>query len=150
MKYLYAFCATVLLLACASTKQFVPFTHDKPIAQDKGRIYVIKPSFAGSAVKTSIFCDNELVGNASNGSYLCWDVTAGQHTIGNTQFAHAGATLGAGKAEDIVRINVKEGQSYYIRISPKYLGGMDFNILSRSEGEATIKGRKKPTLNYVE
>ena len=140
----------VAFASCASTKQYVSFTHDKPLEKGKGRIYVIKPGFAGSAVKTSIFSDDVLVGSATNGSYLCWDVAEGMHKIGNTQFAHAGATLGAGSAEDIVRINVKDGNSYYIKISPKYLGGMDFNILSTKEGEQTIKGRKKPKLNYVD
>ena len=137
-------------VSCASTKQYVSFTHDKPLEKGKGRVYVIKPCFAGSAVKVSIFCDDILIGNATNGSYLCWDLTEGEHTIGNTQFAHAGATLGAGKAEDVVRINVKDGKSYFIKISPKYMGGMDFNILTTKEGEQAIKGRKKPTLNYVD
>jgi len=140
----------VLVTSCASTKQYVSFTHDKPLEKGKGRIYVIKPGFAGSAVKVSVFCDDVLIGNATNGSYLCWDIAEGMHTVGNTQFAHAGATLGAGSAEDIFRINVKDGNSYYIKISPKYLGGMDFNILSTKEGEKIIKGRKKPKQNYVE
>lgn len=140
----------VFLTSCASTKQYVSFTHDKPLEKGKGRIYVIKPGFAGSAVKVSVFCDDVLIGNATNGSYLCWDIGEGMHTVGNTQFAHAGATLGAATAEDIFRINVKDGNSYYIKISPKYLGGMEFNILSTKEGEKIIKGRKKPKQNYVE
>ena len=150
MKKLSFLFLTMFLLSCASTKQYVKFTDDKPLELGKGRIYVIKPSFKGAAVKTSIFCDDVLIGSTANGSYLCWDIAEGQHTVGNTQFAHAGATLGAGTGEDIVRINVKEGQKYYIKISPKYVGGMEFNILSPKEGEKIIKGRKKPKLNYVE
>ena len=150
MKHIIPFVAIIILTSCGSTKQFVSFTHDKPLQTGKGRIYVIKPSFKGGGVKTSIFCDNVLVGSTINGSYLCWDVAEGMHTVGNTQFAHAGATLGAGSAEDIVNINVKDGHIYYIKISPKSLGGMDFKILSTTEGEQNIKGRKKPTLNYVD
>lgn len=149
MKKLAFLFFAIAFASCASTKQYVSFTHDKPLEKGKGRIYVIKPGFAGSAVKTSIFSDNVLVGSATNGSYLCWDVAEGMHTIGNTQFAHAGATLGAGAGEDILRINVKDGISYYIKISPK-VGGMEFNILNPKEGEQTIKGRKKPKINYVD
>jgi hypothetical protein len=137
------------LISCSTTKQYVAFSHGKEIPSGMGRIYVIKPSFVGSAVKVAIFCDDKLIGNATNGSYLAWDIENGNHIVGNTQFAHAGATLGSGAGEDLLRINVKEGETYYTKVSPRF-GGMDFKILDKSEGEKLIKGRKKPVQNYIE
>lgn len=141
---------TIFLLAsCASTKQYVSFAHGKPIESGMGRIYVIKPSFYGSAIKIAIFCDDKLIGNATNGSYLAWDVVKGEHVIGNTQFAHAGVTLGSGAGEDLFKINVKDGETYYIKASLRF-GGYDFKPLDKTEGEKLIRGRKKPKLNYFE
>ena len=141
--------AILFLSSCASTKQYAEFTHGKTIESGMGRIYVIKPSFYGSAIKIAVFCDDKLIGNATNGSYLAWDVEKGEHIIGNTQFAHAGATLGSGAGEDLFRINVKDGETYYIKASPR-IGGYDFKPLDKKEGERLIKGRKKPKQNYVE
>ena len=149
MKQIFYLFALLTLWNCASTKQYTTFTHGKEIQNGMGRIYVIKPSLVGSAVKVAIFCDDKLIGNATNGSYLAWDTSVGEHTIGNTQFAHAGATLGSGAGEDLLRINVKEGQTYYIKVSPR-LGGMDFKILDKEDGERQVKGRKKPKQNYIE
>lgn len=141
----------VILTSCASTRQFTKFTDGQPLESGMARVYVIKPSFAGAAVKVAIFCDDTLIGNARNGSYLAWDVAVGEHTIGNTQFVHAGNTLGSGSGsgEDLIRINAKDGATYYIKISPR-LGGMDFKLLSKEEGARKIKGRKKTKQNYVE
>lgn len=133
----------VILTSCASTRQFTKFTDGQPLESGMARVYVIKPSFAGAAVKVAIFCDDTLIGNARNGSYLAWDVAVGEHTIGNTLGS------GSGSGEDLIRINAKDGATYYIKISPR-LGGMDFKLLSKEEGARKIKGRKKPKQNYVE
>jgi hypothetical protein len=149
MKHFFSLLALLTMLSCASTKQYTSFSHEKELQPGMGRIYLIKPSFVGSAVKVSIFCDDKLIGNVANGSYLAWDTPVGEHTIGNTQFAHAGATLGAARGEDLIRVNVKDGQTYYIRITPK-VGRMEFTILDKVDGERQIKGRKKPKLNYID
>ncbi|WP_313599832.1 DUF2846 domain-containing protein [Epilithonimonas vandammei] len=149
MKKLLLLIILIFLVSCASTKQYVEFTHGKPIETGKGRMYVIKPSFYGSAIKIAVFCDDKLIGNATNGSYLAWDVEKGEHIIGNTQFAHAGATLGSGAGEDLFKINVKEGETYYLKASPR-IGGYDFKPLGKKSGESLIKGRKKPKQNYFE
>jgi hypothetical protein len=149
MKKITLIICAILLISCAPTKQFVAFSHDKMLDNNKGRIYVIKPSFVGSAVKTAIFCNDILIGNTINGSYLCWDIEEGTYVLGNTQFAHNGTTLGAGSGEDVFKINVKKGKTYYLRLSPHF-GGLDFEILDTKRGEREIKGRKKPKLNYIE
>ena len=149
-KFFIFFTVILFTVSCSSTKQYVEFTHGKELANNEGRIYLVKPSFAGSAVKVAIFCDDILIGNATNGSYLSWDIKEGMHTIGNTQFAHAGATLGSGVGEDILRVNVKAGKIYYVKVTPKFMGGFNFEILSKEDGEKIIKNRKKPTLNYIE
>jgi len=140
---------SIIICSCASTKQYAKFTDGQILEPGMARIYIIKPSFVGSAVKVAIFCDDKLIGNATNGSYLVWDVPVGEHTIGNTQFAHAGATLGSAAGEDLIRINAKEGETYYIRVSPR-IGGMDFKILDKEDGKRQLKGRKQPKQNYIE
>jgi hypothetical protein len=143
---LYVF---IIITSCAPTKQFVAFQHNNPIEDSKGRIYVIKPAFVGSAVKTAIFCNDILVGNTANGSYLCWDVEEGICVIGNTQHVHNGTTLGSASGEDVFRINVKKGKTYYLKQVPHF-GGISFEIMDKEEGEKSVKSRKKPTINYAE
>ena len=142
-------CALVLAFGCSPTKQFVAFTDGNPIENNKGRIYVIKPAFAGSAVKTAIYCNDVLIGNTANGSYLCWDVEEGMYTIANTQHVRSGNTLGTGSGEDVFRINVKNGKTYYLKQVPHF-GGISFEILNNNDGEKSINGRKKPKVNYAE
>lgn len=149
MKKISIFCLLLSIISCAPTKQFVAFSHNKPIESNKGRIYVIKPAFVGSAVKTAIFCNDVLVGNTANGSYLCWDVEEGIYIIGNTQHVHNGTTLGAASGEDIFRINVKAGKTYYLRQVPHF-GGISFELIDNLEGEKSIQSRKRPTVNYAE
>ena len=148
-KIISIICVLFLISSCGPTKQFVKFSHDKTLESNKGRIYIIKPSFVGGGVKTSIFCNDVLVGSTLNGSYLCWDTDEGTNVIGNTQFVHNGSTLGAGSGEDVFKINVKKGETYYLKLSP-HLGGIDFEILDDKIGERLIKGRKKPKINYIE
>jgi len=148
-KILSIILVTILISSCAPTKQFVAFSHNKPIEGNKGRIYVIKPAFVGSAVKTAIYCNDILVGNTANGSYLCWDVEEGMYVIGNTQHVHNGTTLGTASGEDVFRINVKKGKTYYLKQVPHF-GGISFEIIDNEEGEKSVKSRKKPTVNYAE
>lgn len=148
-KLIIIFSIFLIITGCSPTKQFVAFSHDQTKAENKGRIYVIKPSFVGSAVKTAIYCNDVLVGNTANGSYLCWDLEEGMYVIGNTQHVHNGNTLGSASGEDVFRINVKKGKTYYLRQSPHF-GGISFVIMDTKEGENTIKSRKKPKVNYAE
>lgn len=139
----------ILTISCSPTKQFVAFSHSQPIEGNKGRIYVIKPAFVGSAVKTAIYCNDVLVGNTANGSYLCWDVEEGMYIIGNTQHVHNGTTLGSASGEDVFRINVKKGKTYYLKQVPHF-GGISFEIMDKEDGKKSVKSRKKPTVNYAE
>lgn len=132
-----------------STKQYVEFTHDKPLPEGKARIYVSKPSFKGKWVKVAVFDNNTLIGNMRSGSYLAWDVDSGEHIIGNTQFAHAGTTLGSGAGEDLFKINAQAGKIYYLQIKPHF-GGMSFELMDNDKGEKFFKNRKEPAKNYVE
>ena len=148
-KFIATLSVLIIITSCAPTKQFVAFQHNNPIEDSKGRIYVIKPAFVGSAVKTAIFCNDILVGNTANGSYLCWDVEEGICVIGNTQHVHNGTTLGSASGEDVFRINVKKGKTYYLKQVPHF-GGISFELMDKEEGEKSVKSRKKPTINYAE
>jgi hypothetical protein len=56
-KIMSNFCLLILIISCASTKQFQNFTHNKELESNKSRIYVIRTGFSGGAVSTSLFCD---------------------------------------------------------------------------------------------
>lgn len=147
MKRMIFYAITLMILvSCRATTQYVKFTGESDIPVDKARIYVIKPSFVGSATRVAVYCNNKLIGNATNGSYLAWDVEEGEYVIGNTQFVHAGATLGSARGEDLVGLNAKKGKKYYIQINSNF----KFNILTSEKGEKLVKGRRKPKVNYVE
>ena len=149
MKKLSIIMSILLLTSCATTKQFQNFTHKIELDKVKSRIYVIRTGFSGGAVSTSLFCDDVLIGKTGGNGFLCWDVEEGMYIIGNTQHVHNGTTLGSASGEDIFRINVKKGKTYYLRQSPHF-GGISFEIIDNAEGEKSIKSRKKPTVNYAE
>ena len=80
---------------------------------------------------------------------MCWDVEEGICVIGNTQHVHNGTTLGSASGEDVFRINVKKGKTYYLKQVPHF-GGIGFEIMDKEDGEKSVKSRKKPTVNYAE
>jgi hypothetical protein len=148
-KIIFTLCLLILIIGCASTKQFQNFTHNKTLENNKSRIYVIRTGFSGGGVSTSLFCDDVLIGKTGGNGFLCWDVEEGKHTIGNTQLIHAGATLGAAHNEDLFVINAKPGKIYYIKQYPR-LGGFSFEFLDNNQGERFLKGKSNPKQNYVE
>jgi hypothetical protein len=139
----------LLIVSCATTKQFQKFTHNATLEPSKARIYVIRPGFAGGAVQTSIFCNDLLMGKTGGNGYLCWDVIEGKYTIGNTQLIHAGITLGTANNEDLFIINAKAGKTYYIKQYPRF-GGFSFDFLENTIGEEFLQGKSKPKINYAE
>ncbi|MFJ1426130.1 hypothetical protein ACI76Q_09690 [Capnocytophaga canimorsus] len=135
---------SMMLVSCA-TRQYVKFTGESDAPVDKARIYVIRSSIIGSGSKVAVFCNDKLIGNIFKG-YFAWDVDEGEYVIGNTQFVHAGVTLGSAIGEDLVRLNAKKGKKYYIQIK----SNLKFNILTSEKGEKLVKGRRKPKVNYIE
>jgi hypothetical protein len=149
MKKTLLFLTVLITASCASTKQFQNFTHNKPLENNKARIYVIRTGFSGGAVSTSLFCDDVLIGKTGGNGFLCWDVEEGKHTIGNTQLIHAGATLGAANNEDLFIVNAKLGKTYYIKQYPR-MGGFSFEFMDNKNGENFLRGKSNPKINYVE
>ena len=153
MKKLIGVLSIILLTSCFSTKQYVKFTHETPIEEstNKGRIYVIRSEkLVSAAVKTSIFCNDELIGNNGANSFFCWDVDEGTYRIGTTQFVHAGATMGTAFGEDVFTIKVKAGKTYYIREYTQFGSGFSFELMSKKEGETLSKKIKPPKFNFSE
>lgn len=149
MKKTTLFLILLISASCASTRQFQPFTHDNVLDSNKARIYVIRTGFSGGAVSTSLFCDDILIGKTGGNGFLCWDVEAGKHTIGNTQIINAGITLGAANHEDLFVINAKPGKTYYIKQYPR-IGGFSFDYMDNKQGENFLRGKSTPKINYAE
>ena len=138
------------LSSCASTKQFYGYTHNSSLDNSKGRIYVMRPSsMVGAAVKTSVFCDDVLIGNTGNDSYLCWDMPEGTYRIATTQHKHQTTALGTAGDEEVFVVKVTPGKTYYIRQYPRF-GGFSFELMSPADGVKSLKKKKAPKVNYVE
>lgn len=82
-----AACAcSLLLVGCASTKQFVPMPNQAQSIENtnKGRIYVMRPSALGSAVGMNVADGGNPIGSTGPGGYLCWERDPGDVLVSST------------------------------------------------------------------
>jgi hypothetical protein len=146
--FLYAILA-IAFVSCGSARQFVKFTDKEPLSEDKGRVYVM---LRGNH-ELSIFCDDELTGRIDKNGYLAFDLPVGLHKLGATPHAHAGITLGAAEGEDIFKMNIKGGRTYYLELV--FRGNVRnvryaFRLLDEEAGKTTLRHSTKPQLNYID
>ena len=85
MKNVLIILSIALLTSCASTSQFAKFADkDTPLSTTDARIYILRPSILGSAIKMKVFCNDTLIGKTRPLGYLSWDVKEGAYTIKST------------------------------------------------------------------
>ena len=133
-----------ILSSCATTTQYAKFarTDDKMESSENAKIYVLRPSVFGSAIKMKVFCNDDLIGKTGPKSYLCWEVKEGKHTIKSTS-----------ENEEIIKINAKAGKIYYIKQVPQMgfvMAKVSLENLDEKEGQAVLRKLKKPKLKFVE
>lgn len=105
-KKLLVIVAIVLAFAgCATTEQYAAFPDQSVEVEDleKGRIYVLRPEFLGSAVSMNVTADDTLIGTTTGGGYLCWETVPGMVTI-----------TGHAEVEDSIDLSIQRGKAYYI------------------------------------
>lgn len=106
MKKLLQFAFLLAFVGCASPKQYVPFPDQSVEIQDpaKARIYVIRPTSFGSAVKIKVHDGIQEIGVTGPSSFLSWESAPGDYLISS-------------KAENRshLMINAEAGQTYYIQ-----------------------------------
>jgi hypothetical protein len=141
MKKFILFSITILLFSsCATTTQYVKFGDNK--LTDVARIYVVRPSLFGSAIKMPVYCNEKLIGRTGPQSYLSWEVKEGEVLLNST-----------GENSENFTINAKAGKSYYIKQVPKMgvvAARVSLELMGEEEGKRLVSKLKKPTVKYVE
>ncbi len=139
-----------LFSSCVSTRQYVEYSHLEPIKKDlKARIYIIRPFYVSVAVQSSIFCNNNLVGNTGGNGFICWDVKPGKYEIAATQRVRKNATIGTAIGDDLFVINAKAGEIYYLYQNVGFYGGFRFKLLEKEKGENLVRNKKSPKINFL-
>jgi hypothetical protein len=133
----------LVFTSCATTTQLSKFAGNNSLTSMKtARIFVLRPSMYGSAIKMKVFCNDKLIGNTGPKSYLCWEVNEGECVIQSNS-----------ENKDYFTINAKAGKSYYIKQTPK-MGVVTARVfleqLQETEGKALVEKLKKPKLKYAE
>lgn len=134
----------LIIVSCASTKQYKKLTDNEPLAVDKARIYLVRTGNFGGFVKFNAFL-NELdnqVGVVGPKSFICFDVPVGEQKI-----------IVKAETERFFTINAQAGKTYYLRLVPKMgmnYARVNFEMLSNEEGAAEVKKLKSPKMLYAE
>jgi len=130
-----------LLASCASTTQYVKFP-DKQLDENFSRIYVLRPSSFGSAVKMSIYENDKLVGKLGPKSYLKWDITEEEIRL-----------YSKSENKDILTIKPVLGKTYYIKQQVKMgivIARTGLVEITEEEAKEKLKKLKKPKVKYIE
>ena len=143
MKNVLIILSIALLTSCASTSQFAKFAgKDNPLSTTNARIYILRPSILGSAIKMKVFCNDTLVGKTGPLGYLSWDVREGTYTIKSTS-----------ENTDYFTVNAKAGKTYYIKQRSQWgwlFARVSLKGLEEVEGQEILSKLKKPKIKYVE
>lgn len=143
LKFRIIMCLCIFLGSCATTTQYAKFAgKEKLQSATTAKIYVLRPSMFGSAVKMKVFCNDKLMGKTGPKSYLSWEVPEGEHIIKSNS-----------ENKDYFTVNAKAGKTYYIHQNPKIgfvLVRSSLELLSENEGESVLAKLKQPKLKYAE
>lgn len=125
---------------CATTEQYVAFPDQSVEVEDpeKGRIYVLRPEFLGSAVKMNVTADETLIGTTIGGGYLCWETVPGMVTI-----------TGHAEVEDSIDLSVQRGKAYYINQAMRmgvWVARNELIEVSPQEGKELLESCSPPNV----
>jgi hypothetical protein len=116
-KSIFAFCAFLLLQACA-TQSIALESQNRAVDARQGHIYFIRHTSVLSRLGApDIRVDGKLVGELAVGTYIAADRPAGSHTI-----TVVGAMDSVGCEAEI---RVQPGMSYYFEMGPIVRTNMD-------------------------
>lgn len=141
-RHLLYFIILLSFSSCASTTQYVKFTHGETGPNNNARIYVLRPSIIASSIKMNVFCNEELIGSTGSKSFICWDVEEGLQKIQTTA-----------ENSDTFYINAKPGSIYYLKQTPKIgilYSRVSIELMDEEDAVTFLKMLKKPKIKYVE
>jgi hypothetical protein len=118
----------ILLTGCASSKQVVQIPNQALRLEDpaKARIYVMRPSLLGSAIKVTVTENDELVGKTASETYLCWERAPGEVSIRS----RGGAGL---KRIRPITFQAEAGHVYYILQRVDAVSGWRMELITDEE-----------------
>lgn len=128
----------LVLTSCASTFQYNKIAQPSSNGAETATIYVIRPSYFGSAVKFGIYEDEKLVGKIGPKSYLAWTVEADGNAL---------TVMSKSENKDRVTINPEPGKTYYMRQKAKMgvvVARTDLELVDEKEGQALLQELKAP------
>jgi hypothetical protein len=135
---------TLLLSSCASTTQYVKYSGKELSKNSNAKIYVIRNTNFGSAIKMKIYQDEKLIGKLGPKSFLSWEVDPSKGEI---------SIISKSENKDMLTIKPKAGKTYYIKQKIK-LGfaiartGLEF--LEPEDAKEILEKLKKPQMKYAE
>src|SRR5688572_21753482 len=131
--------ATFALLACALTLCQSVFSQEAAVTPadqtGKARVFFYRyKQFTGSALEPSVYCDDVQLARMDNGRYFVAVLEPGQHTFRSSD------------KQSGVRVDVKPGETYYIRVELAtgfFKGHGRLILVPKEQGEFEM-GKLKP------
>lgn len=109
---------SVLNFSCAKTVQAFKLP-EKETLSNTTRIYVIRPSFYGTAITANVFENNSIVGRLGPKGYIAWDTQPGDITL------QTGA--------EFIKVLAQPGKTYYFKVQPKAISFNKSTLYTFSE-----------------
>ena len=130
--------AVLAFAGCATTEQYVAFPDQSVEVEDpdKGRIYVVRPEFLGSAVQMNVTADDTLVGTTTGGGYLCWETVPGMITV-----------TGHAEVDHSIDLSIQRGKAYYIHQAMRmgvWVARNELILLSEEKGKEYLDSCSPP------
>jgi len=144
MKYLLLGLTVFILSGCAITSQYVQRPVDRASSPvDSATIYVIRPSFIGTAIKAGIYQGGQRIGKLGPKNFLHWAVPAGQEIeiISKTE----------NRAR--VMLTPEAGKTYYFQQNlgmGLFIGRSRLKVMDKAKAEKKISRLQGPGVVLVE
>lgn len=129
-----------LLVGCATTRQIAPMPDlsKQPTADPaKARIYVLRPTVFGGAIKMNVTDNGQLIGTTGPKGYLVWERDAGAMQL-------------AASAENTSQLplTVEPGKAYFIQQDVQMgciMARTQLSVLPEQEGRVVLARCQPPT-----
>jgi hypothetical protein len=131
---------SLLVSGCASTRQMVPLPDQAKRIEDpsKGRVYVMRPSSLGAAIRMTVLDGGTTIGVTGPAGYLCWERPPGDTTITATAEGVSQAPL-----------SVSAGEVYYVFEHIRmgwWQAANKLEVVNEEEGQKVLKKCHAPTV----
>jgi hypothetical protein len=100
-------------------------------ADNMAGVYIYRNSFAGKALKKTLFIDDVAIGKTANAVYFHREVTPGEHTLATeSEFGN-----------NVLKFNAEAGKNYFFQQYIKmgvFVGGSGLQAVSEEEGKENV------------